>query len=526
MPVREINYNDLTFLPPCLEDYVCAEHPARYIRDLVDLSNLESLGFDTDFQPDGRPSYAAGTLLKLWLYGYYRKVRSTRGLQAYCSESLGALWLCGGKPPDHVTLWRFWNKNKAAIGSLFKHSVRVAVKAGLVELALLAVDGTTITAASSRRTGWNKKQLEKQLEKVEEYLKALETEISKSGADELERSLAAKSIGSALDRKKKIGEAISALKEQDVESMHPHEPDARVMNNEGRRQWAWNCQAAVDEKNQIVVAASVTSEAHDCHCLTRMIGEAVDNLDGEKPKLFAADSAYGKSEDEVKKANAAQCPFVTARPKDESSQFHRSKFEMNRETMELTCPLQYKLKHIASAQRSTGVVERFRCTDWKQCGAGCACFGKSKKGRTVEVSPLHEMMNNHRSQFTSAQRKLLMRRRLKTIEPVFARRKEQDKFRRFHFRGREKVEAQWQMVNLMHNLKILHAARIKHLRESALPKAAEELFPNAVDRGARSLAGALRFLRPLARLSGHSISSGSVLRYPSYSPGPQSSAAA
>lgn len=468
MPVREIDYNDLTFLPPCLEDYVPAQHPARYIRDLVDLSDLESLDVNTDFQPDGRPRYAADTLLKLWLYGYYRKVRSTRGLEAYCSENLGALWLCGGKAPDHVTLWRFWDQNKGAIGNFFKYSVRVAVKAGLTELAFLAIDGTTITAASSRRTGWNKKQLENLLKSIEEYLAKVEAEISTNAGDELARSLARKSVSTALERKAKVEQALSSLREEDTQSMHPHERDACVMNNEGRRQWAWNCQAVVDESHQIVVAADVTNEAHDCHCTARMMNEAIDNLEGTKPQLFAADSAYGKSADEVKKANATECRLVTARPKKENSRYHSSKFDFNRETMELICPLQFPLRHTGSVMRADGQVERFQCTNWKQCGAGCACFGKSKKGRKVEISPLHEMMQEHRNAFSGAERKLLMRRRLKTVEPVFARRKEQDKFRRFHFRGHEKVKAQWSMLNLTHNVKILYAARMRKLRDCAL----------------------------------------------------------
>jgi hypothetical protein len=242
--------------------------------------------------------------------------------------------------------------------------------------------------------------------------------------------------------------------------MHPHEPDAALMNCDGHRQWAWNCQAAVDEKCGVVVATHVTNEAHDAHCLKTMMDATVANLDGQQPQLFAADSAYGRAETEVHESGQAGHAFVTARVKEERTAYHRSKFVFDRESLQLTCPAGYALKHTGGSQRANGRTERFRCLDWQRCGVGAACHGKSRCGRRVEISPLHEVMAAHRSQHTDHERRMLMRRRLKTVEPVFARRKAQDGFRRFAFRGREKVRVQWDALNLMHNLKLLRKAGV------------------------------------------------------------------
>jgi len=461
MPIRTIDYDEEFLLPPRIEDWVPQDHPARYLRDFVDGLDLDALGFDTSYEPEGRARIAADTLLKVWLFGYYFGIRSTRKLEAACREMMGAIWLCGNQAPDHTTLWRFWDRHRDAIGKLFKQSVHVAARVGLVQLALYALDGTTISAACSRRTGWNKKQLEKALEGLSGYLSQIERLIeenanTQAGSWELEKRLQ-----NAKMRREEISKALVELENQQVESMHPHEPDAAVMNCGDGRKWAWNCQAVVDEANSIVVAADVTNEAHDARCLTTMLDQAVENLDGMRPDVCVVDSAYGRSEEEMAKAEQAGHSFVSSRPSAEKGPYHRSKFEFNREALELVCPLGQQLRYVGSSayRHGEGRVERFRCTCWRTCPAASACCGKSKNGRKVEISPLHEVVMRQREKVGYGQRLVLMNRRLKTVEPYFARTKHHGGFLRFLFRGKRKVRQQWQMLGLIHNLKVIEKAR-------------------------------------------------------------------
>src|SRR5262245_35901003 len=76
---------------------------------------------------EGRPNYAADLLLKVWLYGYFHKIRATRALEKACMNEIGLLWLTGLEKPDHNTLWRFWRDNKAAIRNVFKQGDRKSV---------------------------------------------------------------------------------------------------------------------------------------------------------------------------------------------------------------------------------------------------------------------------------------------------------------------------------------------------------------------------------------------------------------
>lgn len=145
----EADWNQVQMLPACVEDWISAEHPARFIREFVDELDLVELGFSiSSGGTEGRPGYSTKLLLRAWLYGYYEKVRSSRQLEHACSERMGFVCLCGTHRPDHNTLWRFWNANRQSLSGLFKQSVRVAVDLNMAGFVTQAVDGTKIQSCS------------------------------------------------------------------------------------------------------------------------------------------------------------------------------------------------------------------------------------------------------------------------------------------------------------------------------------------------------------------------------------------
>ncbi|MCP4640930.1 MAG: transposase [bacterium] len=138
----DVDYAQEFLLPPSLEDCVSPSHPARIIREFVDALDLAELGIAWASGERGRPAYAAGLLLKVWLYGYYERIRSTRKLEKACRDHIGSLWLTGMIAPDHNTLNGFFRANGKGIRQLFRKTGEVACAADLVGFVLHTVDGT------------------------------------------------------------------------------------------------------------------------------------------------------------------------------------------------------------------------------------------------------------------------------------------------------------------------------------------------------------------------------------------------
>lgn len=289
-------YEQSFLFPPSLEDWVPADHPARFIREFVDALELDTVGIagGNSQGADGRPAYAPDLLLKVWLYGYFWGIRSTRRLEAACREHVGLLWLTGMHSPDHNTLWRFFQRNKAGLRLLFKQSVRVAFHADLVGLVLHAVDGTKIAADVSARSAWHKPKLEELLSKLDEQLSKFERDVETEVPEQAcEGYRLPASLQEAQRLRQKVCSALESLEACERKHFHPVDSDARMMafGGTGRKAFAFNAQAVVDEERGVIVAQDVVNDQNDYNQLTPLLDEVRDSLE-TTAQTTVADCGY------------------------------------------------------------------------------------------------------------------------------------------------------------------------------------------------------------------------------------------
>jgi Transposase and inactivated derivatives len=460
------DYGQQFLFPPALEDWVPKDHPVRFIREFVDQQDLTKLGFAMPSSYEGRPPYAPGLLLKIWLYGYHHRVRSTRKLEVACGEQMPLLWLTGMISPDHNSLWRFWRDNKKALRQLFKRSVQVAAQAGLVGLVLQAVDGTKIQAAASGQSGWTKSNMEK-------LLKALESELDETEKQLEQEQPSLEGMDYRLPQELGEREALKAVVKAGLEQLaqdnrghyHPKEPEARRMKCEGKRPFAYNAQAVVDQSHGVVVAADVTIEESDHGELVSMVEQAQQNV-GAASAVTVADGNYGSG---TQVAEAAARNFeVLVKPleggKRKDNGYSARDFVYNPKAETVFCPQEQFLEYSGEAKQKDQVIKRFRCRI-KDCPAAHLC--KDAKGRRVIEIWRHtaavQAMRNRLGQ-VEAQEQLSKRGEI--IEKHFGHIKQHDGFRRWTVRGVENVKTQWAVINLTMNLRVLYSQWKKH-RNSA-----------------------------------------------------------
>ena len=171
--------SEVQLLPPCLDDYVAANAPARFIVAYAEGLDFTALGV-THAQPKdtGRPPYHPADLLKLYLYGYLHRVRSSRHLEAEAARDLEGVWLLRGVRPDFKTLADFRRDNRAAFMPLFKNFNLLRRSLDLFGAELVAIDGSKFKAPNHARRHCTREQLGELLGKIEarieEYLSELD----------------------------------------------------------------------------------------------------------------------------------------------------------------------------------------------------------------------------------------------------------------------------------------------------------------------------------------------------------------
>lgn len=450
------DYGQNFLLPPCVEDWVPANHPARFIREFVDQLKLAELGFEMPTAINGRPPYAVSMLLKIWLYGYFNRIRSTRKLEAACNEHLSLVWLTGMNAPDHNSLWRFWNDNKKALRAVFKQTVQVAVRTGCVGMALQALDGTRIEAAASGYSGWSKEHMEKLMAQLDQALEETELKIHEenSGKEDMGYRLPA-----GLEQRKALRERIKAGLEQLAadgrKNYHPVEPEARRMKVGSSTRFAYNAQVVVDEKEGVIVACENTRQENDIGQLVPMIEQALENIGvAAQDTTTLADTGYSSGQD-LQAAQAQGIAILTSlKEGDKDNPYARQYFQINVKNKTVICPRGVQLDYQGSTIKREVRMERYRC-HCKDCPVRTHCT-QDPKGRQIEVWPhegaVQEMAK--RLEQSSNHRKLL--RRGGIVELCFAHIKQHDGFRRWTVFGLEGVRTQWAMLCAASNLRVLY----------------------------------------------------------------------
>src|SRR6266852_2553066 len=141
-----------TLFPEVLDEVVSIDNPVRVIDVFVEMLDLTALGFSKVAAEEmGRPPYAPGDLLKLYVYGYLHRVRSSRRLEAEAQRNVQVMWLINRLMPAFKTIADFRKDHARAIVGVCRAFIRFCREQSLFGAELLAIDGTKIAAVASHK---------------------------------------------------------------------------------------------------------------------------------------------------------------------------------------------------------------------------------------------------------------------------------------------------------------------------------------------------------------------------------------
>ena len=454
------DHNQQWLFPPCLDDLLPEDHEARFVAEFVDALDLKELGFKMRKGLEGRPNYAADLLLKVWLYGYLERIRSTRKLEKACRQHIALVWLTGMKYPDHNSFWRFWNDNRKPMKAVFRRTIQVAMRAGLVSMVLHAVDGTKITARASTDKMWGRKNLEKTLGRLDKSLEELEREIDDSEkAERGEENRLPEELASKQKLRETVRAKLAELDQEKRDHMHPKEREARVMKNHEGTRLAYNGQAVADSQKGIVVAAEVSTDVNDAHQLVPMLDKVKEEL-GSVAGETVADSGYWSGE-QLQQAEKNHYSVTVSLDAAEArnklgGDYNVSKFTYAPERDCVICPQSQMLEY-RKTQYKNGKEEsrQYRGNTCGECPVRKQCT-QDKRGRSIRISVYRDSFLRHSNKLQNVTHREQLRQRSRIIEPVFAVVKELFGFRRWSFGGLKKVQSQWMFLCALVNLKRMY----------------------------------------------------------------------
>src|SRR3954465_15862952 len=461
--------SQLLLLPEAVDDYVAADNPVRFIEAFVDGLDLAALGFiGTVPKATGRPGYAPADLLKLYIYGYLNRVRSSRRLEAETHRNIEVIWLLRHLKPDFKTIADFRRINHKVFRPVFRQFVLLCKQLDLFGRELLAVDGTRIKAVNNKDRNFTRASLAEFIrladKKLDDYLQRLDhSDATEQTAGGARVANLAEKIAAVRERRERCKAMLAELDRTGEDQISLTDPDSRAMAAHTRVAVGYNVQGAVDAKHKLIVEQDVGNQVVDMGLLTETATPAKELL-GADGIAVVADSGYFKIEDIEACEKAGMTPYVPRPqrgPAVRAGLFRKDEFRYDPASDSVLCPAGHRLEAYTSSVirglKKVNYVNKEACRD-------CPLRARCTKGRFRTVSRFENEAVLDRMQDRLAKRPDILDRRREVAEHPFGSIKQWMNQGAFLMRGLENVRGEFSLTALAYNLRrVLNLVGFKDL---------------------------------------------------------------
>ena len=459
-----ISRDQPSFLPPRVEDYVAGDNPVRVIEAFVAALNLGKLGFRHAGSSGGagQPPYDPADLLKLYLYGYLNRIRSSRSLEREAGRNLELIWLMKRLVPGYRTIAKFRQENWKALKAVNREFVLVLRELGLMGGEVVAIDGAFFDGNASKASIKTQRKLAKRLAEIEQEIEAYGAALEANDSAEAERPPAgrdggdvAQKVAALMAKRASLQADLARLEESGQTQLSRTDADARLLPKNGQVVAGYNVQIAVDDKHKLIVTSDVVNDGNDTGQLHNMAKAAKDEL-GVETLTALADTGYYNGntlkaceEDGI----VAYVPQAkrTARLEAQDRISHEA-FAYEAEANVYRCPAGRQLRPTEGRKTNGHRIEiRYvsRKSDCDACALRARCLSAKTPTRTVYRWEHEAVLDRHRARMKDAD--VQMRRRAELAEHPFGTLKCRAGYRHFLVRGFDKVRGEWSLMALCYN---------------------------------------------------------------------------
>ena len=443
--------SQIVFIESSLEEKIEPDNPVRIIDAFVNSCKLEEFGFThARHAPEGRPPYNPADLLKLYIYGYLNRVRTSRLLERECRRNLEMMWLLNELTPDHNTIANFRRDNAKAIKQVFRKMVIMCKRLDLIGGKVIATDGTKLRAQNSKKNNYNQKKIDDHLAYIEsrlhEYLDALDLADTAEtmGLDpEIDREKIREKIAQFNEKKLKYKKLEQQLIETGQEQISTTDPDSRKLAvRQNILEVCYNIQTTVDDKHKLPIDFKTTSN-NDTHAMGNMAARAKSIL-GHNEFTALLDKGYHTGSEinrchEMGIETLVAVPSLSTQAPDPA--YNLEQFAYQENTDNYKCPQGNILYTNGSWYNNRGdhKVKHYKTKACKHCPSRSLCT-KAKNGRVIERSEFAQAVLKNK--LAIEQNRELYKRRQEIVEHPFGTIKRQWGFDYTLMKGKKKVDGE------------------------------------------------------------------------------------
>jgi transposase len=443
-----------TLFPEVLDEVVSIDDPVRVIDAFVDTLDLAALGFSKVAAEEmGRPPYAPGDLLKLYVYGYLNRVRSSRRLEAETQRNVEVMWLINRLTPAFKTIADFRKDHAGAIVGVCRAFIRFCREQSLFGAELLAIDGTKIAAVASRKQVITPKRIEKMNASIERKIADYLASMDAADREEPRAAGAPADVAAAIEalkaQKLRLQGQAQLLAAGGLKQLVVTEPEAKLMRTPHGHAVAYNAQTVVDAQHKLIVAFDLTNEGNDQQQLHPMAVQGKDAVAADEVTVVA-DTGYSNGEHgalcEQEGITAVVPRAATVNPTG-AQYFSRDQFAYDAESDSWRCPAGETLSLFKTSH--TQQKKEYTTQACGTCPLKAQC---TKAARRVIVRGFHEDAREamHRRAMADP---IWMKHRREMAEHPFGTMKWLMGLPRFLVRGLRKAKAELALGVLSYNLK-------------------------------------------------------------------------